>query len=40
MAKGARVLYLTGKGGVGKTFLAERLAAKLADLFLDFGRFP
>jgi len=32
MAKGARVLYLTGKGGVGKTFLAERLAAKLAVL--------
>lgn len=32
MAKGARVLYLTGKGGVGKTFLAERIATKLAVL--------
>jgi arsenite-transporting ATPase len=32
MAKGARVLYLTGKGGVGKTFLAERIAALLAVL--------
>ena len=32
MAKGARVLYLTGKGGVGKTYLAERIAAKLAVL--------
>jgi arsenite-transporting ATPase len=32
MAKGARVLYLTGKGGVGKTFLAERIAAELAVL--------
>jgi anion-transporting ArsA/GET3 family ATPase len=32
MAKGARVLYLTGKGGVGKTFLAERIAANLAVL--------
>jgi len=32
MAKGARVLYLTGKGGVGKTFLAERIAAQLAVL--------
>ena len=32
MGKGARVLYLTGKGGVGKTFLAERIAAKLAVL--------
>lgn len=32
MAKGARVLYLTGKGGVGKTFLAERIAAHLAVL--------
>jgi len=32
MAKGARVLYLTGKGGVGKTFLAERVAEKLARL--------
>ena len=26
------VLYLTGKGGVGKTFLAERLAAELGRL--------
>jgi len=29
---GATVLYLTGKGGVGKTFLAERLAAHLGAL--------
>jgi anion-transporting ArsA/GET3 family ATPase len=28
----ATVLYLTGKGGVGKTFLAERLAAHLGAL--------
>jgi arsenite-transporting ATPase len=32
MAKGAKVLFLTGKGGVGKTFLADRLAAELAAL--------
>ena len=29
---GSTVLYLTGKGGVGKTFLAERLAAYLGVL--------
>lgn len=32
MAKGARVLFLTGKGGVGKSFLAERIAVELAAL--------